>query len=158
MARLAAISCSVEMVDPFGIDCLPSLAVLGLHLWSRQLERFRVIIILKGTVRMLSDALRLIRVFHDLKQQDLADRLDISKSYLSEIENGKKIPSVEIIEKYARLFSIPPSSIMFFAESVSDGKVVDADSKVRLAIADKVVQFLKFVEAKTSDRDDVIRT
>ena len=39
---------------------------------------------------MLSDALRLIRVFHDLKQQDLADRLEISKSYLSEIENGQK--------------------------------------------------------------------
>lgn len=107
---------------------------------------------------MLSDALRLIRVFHDLKQQELADRLDISKSYLSEIENGKKIPSVEIIEKYAGVFSIPPSSIMFFAESVSDGKVVDADSKVRFAIADKVVQFLKFVEAKTSGREDGVRT
>jgi transcriptional regulator with XRE-family HTH domain len=107
---------------------------------------------------MLSDALRLIRVFHDLKQQELADRLNISKSYLSEIENGRKTPSVEIIEKYSSVFSIPPSSIMFFAESVNDGKVVDADSKVRSAIADKVVQFLKFVEAKTSDRDDVVRT
>lgn len=107
---------------------------------------------------MLSDALRLIRVFHDLKQQDLADRLEISKSYLSEIENGRKTPSVEVIEKYAEVFDIPPSSIMFFAESVQGGKVVNADEKVRSAIADKVVQFLKFVESKTSSPTNGLRT
>ena len=39
---------------------------------------------------MLSEALRLIRVFHDMKQTELADRLSISKSYLSEIEGGEE--------------------------------------------------------------------
>ena len=39
---------------------------------------------------MLSEALRLIRVFHDLKQTELADRLGVSKSYLSEIESGEE--------------------------------------------------------------------
>jgi transcriptional regulator with XRE-family HTH domain len=107
---------------------------------------------------MLSDALRLIRVFHDMKQQDLADQLDISKSYLSEIENGKKVPSVDVLEKYAALFSIPPSSIMFFAESVQDGRVKNADEKVRSAIADKVVRFLKFIESKTNDVENGLPT
>ena len=46
---------------------------------------------------MLSEALRLIRVFHDVKQNELAERFGVSKSYLSEIESGKKLPSIDFI-------------------------------------------------------------
>ena len=53
---------------------------------------------------MLSEALRLIRVFHDMKQTELADRLSISNSYLSEIEGGKKQPKIELIQRYSSEF------------------------------------------------------
>ena len=33
-----------------------------------------------------------------VKQADLASKLGISKSYLSEIEKGKKQPKIELIE------------------------------------------------------------
>ncbi|MGV1906975.1 helix-turn-helix transcriptional regulator [Agrobacterium cavarae] len=95
---------------------------------------------------MLSEALRLIRVYHDLKQQDLAEKLEISKSYLSEIESGKKTPTIELIEKYASQFGIPASSILFFSENLDDPSRA---SKVKGAIAGKVLQFLQFVEART---------
>lgn len=95
---------------------------------------------------MLSEALRLIRVYHDLKQQELAERLEISKSYLSEIENGKKTPTIELIEKYASQFGIPASSILFFSENLENPNKA---SKVKGAIAGKVLQFLQFVEART---------
>ncbi len=36
---------------------------------------------------MLDDALKQIRVFHQIKQIDLAKELSISRSYLSEIES-----------------------------------------------------------------------
>lgn len=95
---------------------------------------------------MLSEALRLIRVFHDMKQQELADELGLSKSYLSELENGKKAPSMDVIQKYSDRFGIPASSIMFFAENLNNpGKA----AKTRSAIAGKVLQFLQFVETKT---------
>ena len=42
---------------------------------------------------MINEALRLIRVFHDLKQFELADRLKVSKSHISEIESGNWLPS-----------------------------------------------------------------
>ena len=48
---------------------------------------------------MLGEALRLIRVYHDLKQKQVAERLDISTSYLSEIEKGHKTPSLELIQR-----------------------------------------------------------
>ncbi|MCH7778018.1 MAG: helix-turn-helix transcriptional regulator [Gemmatimonadetes bacterium] len=99
---------------------------------------------------MLSEALRLIRVFHDVKQNELAVRLGISNSYLSEIESGKKAPSVEIIEKYASEFQIPASSILFFSEQLGDlSSGHDMADKVRGAIARKVINFLNIVEART---------
>lgn len=95
---------------------------------------------------MLSEAFRLIRVFHDMKQQELADELGLSKSYVSELENGKKVPSMDVIQKYSDRFGIPVSSIMFFAENLENpGRA----AKTRSAIASKVLQFLQFVEAKT---------
>ncbi|MEW6539347.1 MAG: helix-turn-helix transcriptional regulator [Pseudomonadota bacterium] len=106
---------------------------------------------------MLSEALRLIRVFHDLKQQELADKLNVSKSHLSEIESGKKTPSIDLIQKYSSFFGIPASSILFFGESIGDGDSKSADARVKSAIAEKVVQFLKFVEARTNDREKIIR-
>ena len=99
---------------------------------------------------MLPEALRLIRVFHDLKQNELAGRLGISKSYLSEIESGKKVPTVEIIEKYASEFQIPASSILFFSEQLADPSSGNsAADKARGYIARKVLNFLKVVEART---------
>lgn len=63
---------------------------------------------------MINESLRLLRVFHDLKAIDLAKKLSISQSYLSEIENGKKKPSLELIEKYSEVFRIKPSTIFIF--------------------------------------------
>ncbi|MCY4459340.1 MAG: helix-turn-helix transcriptional regulator [Albidovulum sp.] len=97
---------------------------------------------------MLSEALRLIRVFHDLKQQELAERLGLSKSYISELESGKKVPSMDVIQKYSDEFCIPASSILFFSESLENPSKA---GRARSTIAGKVLQFLKLVEAKTAN-------
>lgn len=99
---------------------------------------------------MLSEALRLLRVFHDMKQKDLANKLGISKSYISEIENGNRIPSFEVIGKYATQFKVPVSSIIFFSEQIetvrkNNGQV----SNVQRAIASKIINFLRLLEERT---------
>lgn len=48
---------------------------------------------------MLNEALRLIRIFHDTSQKDMAARLQISPPYLSEIEAGKKEPTLQLLRK-----------------------------------------------------------
>ena len=96
---------------------------------------------------MLSEALRLIRVFHDMKQRDLADKLGVSNSHISEIEAGKKQPSLELIDRYSNEFGIPSSSILFFAENLEDSSnVSDPKDRARQAISRKVIQFLNFIE------------
>ena len=103
---------------------------------------------------MLSEALRLIRVFHDLNQSDLAEQIEISKSYLSEIEGGKKEPSLELIKKYSVRFDIPISSIMFFSENLDmDGSVSKQARKAKGVIASKVINFLLLIESKTEENE-----
>jgi len=94
---------------------------------------------------MISEALRLIRVFHDLKQFELAERLKVSKSHISEIENGNKTPSLDLVEKYSAEFKIPVSAIMFFAEELPGAK---RGEKVRTKIASTVLDLLSFIEKK----------
>ena len=95
---------------------------------------------------MINEALRLIRVFHDLKQVEAAARLGISKSYISEIERGDKTPSLDLIEKYSSVFKMPVSAIMFFAEELPHAK---GGERVRSKIAGKVIDILRFVEKKS---------
>lgn len=73
---------------------------------------------------MINSALKKIRIFHNIKQNELATKLEISNSYLSEIENGKKSPSFELLEKYSTYFDIPISSLMYFSEQLeNEGKL-----------------------------------
>ena len=98
---------------------------------------------MKKKQNTLGEALRLIRVFHDIKQTELARRLKISKSYLSQIESGAKEPTLSVLEKYAAEFDLPMSSIMFFAESV---KSTDRYIEGRNVVASKIIKILNFLE------------
>jgi transcriptional regulator with XRE-family HTH domain len=98
---------------------------------------------------MLNEALRLIRVFHDVSQKDMAARLQIGPSYLSEIEAGKKEPTLPLLRKYAEKFNIPMSSILFFSEHMQDGM---AAGRLKTSISGKVLALLKFIAAR-SGRD-----
>ncbi len=99
---------------------------------------------------MLSETLRLLRVFHDIKQNELAEKIEISKSYISELENGNRTPSLEVIQKYSDFFKIPISSIMFFSENLEDAKNKKSMGvRAKSAIATKVIKFLQLVEERT---------
>ena len=95
---------------------------------------------------MLGEALRLIRVFHDMKQQELAYRIGLSKSYVSELESGKRNPSMKVIQQYADAFGIPVSSILLFSENLKDSSNA---KRIKSAIAGKVMQCLQMIEEKT---------
>ena len=69
---------------------------------------------------MIHQALKKIREFHNIKQSELSMRLGISNSYLSEIESGKKSPSLELLDKYSDIFNIPVSSLILFSETLDD--------------------------------------
>ena len=101
---------------------------------------------------MLNRALKLLRSYHQLNQLELAKRLGISNSYLSEIEKGVKTPGFELLEKYGEVFKMPVSSIMLFSEKISvEGTTSE---KFRVAAADKILRLLEWIDEKDSITHD----
>lgn len=64
--------------------------------------------------------LRLIRGLYGLNQSQLAKKLGISQSFLCEVESGKKQPSLEFLENYAKVFGLSLSSLVKFMEDLKE--------------------------------------
>ncbi|WP_017772760.1 MULTISPECIES: helix-turn-helix domain-containing protein [Paraburkholderia] len=98
---------------------------------------------------MLCRALKLLRTYHQLTQVELAKRLGISNSYLSEIEKGDKAPGLDLLGKYSEVFKMPTSSILLFSETMEEERT--RGSKLRIAAADKILRLLEWLE----ERDEI---
>lgn len=100
---------------------------------------------------MLYQALRHLRRYHGMKQQDLAAKLGISNNYLSEIESGTKAHAitVELLNKYAEVFGVPVSTLMLFSEQLDSNKRSD---RLRVAMASKVLKMLEWIDQHDHDK------
>lgn len=94
---------------------------------------------------MIHDALRLIRVYHNMKQSQLAESLEISPSHLSEVESGRKQPTLDLLERYSRVFNMPVSSIMLFSEKKGDS----APDRLENFVGQKTLKMLDWVNMIT---------
>ncbi|MGQ0503585.1 MAG: helix-turn-helix transcriptional regulator [Panacagrimonas sp.] len=97
----------------------------------------------------LSEALRLLRSYHDESQIRLASDLGISRSYLSEIEGGKKQPSLDLLRAYAEHFGLPLSAILLFSETVESGPIAE---RVRKASTATALKLLTWAEDRRRDK------
>lgn len=94
---------------------------------------------------MIGEAIKIIRVFNGLNQQELAKSLGISDSYLSQIESGKRTPTLDTIKDVSRKFGVPVSSLLFFSEQLeSDEGQVESNS--RLAFGRRLLSALTRIE------------
>lgn len=98
----------------------------------------------------LNEALRLLRVFHDIKIKDLAEQLEVSSGFISDLEKGKKNPSLELIEKYAVIFQTSSSALLFFAEELDNEK---GRGRFKIAIRNKMLKLLQALEDKTIGKE-----
>lgn len=93
---------------------------------------------------MIGEALRLLRIFNGYKSAELAEKLGISQSYVSEIENNKKQPTMDILDKYAGVFEMKKSTLLLFAESLENDVEMQNDKKQKVALAG--MKLLKILE------------
>jgi transcriptional regulator with XRE-family HTH domain len=56
---------------------------------------------------VIGDRLRTLREAQDLSQGDIEKRTGLLRCYLSRVENGHTVPSVETLEKFARALELP---------------------------------------------------
>ena len=91
----------------------------------------------------MGEALRLLRIFCGYKSTELAKMLGLSQSYVSELENNRKQPTLDVLDRYAKVFDMKKSTLLLFAESLEDENE-KKDNKQRIASAG--MKFLKILE------------
>lgn len=91
---------------------------------------------------MIGNAIKLIRQYHNLSQTQLALKLSISTSYLSELESGKKEPTLDILQRYSSVFNVPLSSLVVFSETLEGSHSI---SKARSFISKKMQKILEWI-------------
>lgn len=82
-----------------------------------------------------SKAIRVARSLADISQGQLADRADIDRSYLSLIESGKRMPSVETIEKIAQALKLPFHLLSLLGSEEADVKKASDEQIAGLSMA-----------------------
>lgn len=59
----------------------------------------------------MENTIRVERAKLDISQQDLAEKVNVSRQTIHSIERGKKIPSVELAIKIAQFFKVSVEEI-----------------------------------------------
>jgi transcriptional regulator with XRE-family HTH domain len=66
---------------------------------------------------VISDRLRAIREKKDLSQGDIEKRTGLLRCYVSRVENGHTVPSIETLEKMARALEVPMYQLFYDGET-----------------------------------------
>ena len=101
--------------------------------------------------KMLNETLRLLRLVHGLKGKELAEKLEVSASYLSEIESAKKIPTTELLFKYSQVFNIHLSTLLFFAEEMDRKTTV---GKIKNSLREWLFVLMQMIHDRTNKGAD----
>src|SRR5258708_39082348 len=78
-------------------------------------------------VMVISDRLRTIRERKDLSQGDIEERTGLKRCYVSRVENGHTIPSMETLEKMARALEIPMYQLFYDGEAPPEPPALPPD-------------------------------
>ncbi len=88
----------------------------------------------------INDALRIVRLYWGFTQKELSKKLNISQSLISEIESGRKVVTLDVLECYSDKLGIRLSQLMFFAEEVEN---LPPSRRGKHFIADRVLDLLE---------------
>ncbi len=87
----------------------------------------------------IGEALKRIRLIYGYKANDMSRELEISPSYLSEIEHGNRKPSLEILQNYAEIFDIKVSALLILSEEYTEMK---NENRAELFIQKKMIRLI----------------
>lgn len=100
---------------------------------------------------MIGDALKKIRTIYGYKAGEISELLDISNSYLSEIENNKKQPSLELLKKYSDIFEIKVSSLLLLSENLDKWNNKDGG---KIFIKNMMLKLIEKMSSNTEESEN----
>ncbi len=89
---------------------------------------------------MIGDTLKRTRMIYGYKASEMSELLQISKSYLSEIENNKKQPSLELLEKYSKIYGMKLSSLILISENYEEANSNNKGDKFIRSMMIKLIE------------------
>lgn len=82
----------------------------------------------------ISKALKLCRTQKGISKTELAQKSDLSVSYLSLLEQGKRDPNLSTIDKLCKALNIPSSIFMFLASDVNELNGISKELAEKLSL------------------------
>jgi XRE family transcriptional regulator, regulator of sulfur utilization len=73
---------------------------------------------MSGLCIRFGSVVRQLREAHSLSQEQLAERADLNRSYIGEIERGSAMPSLATVIKLSSALGVTPSSLLARYEQV----------------------------------------
>ncbi|MFA1509363.1 helix-turn-helix transcriptional regulator [Priestia aryabhattai] len=70
----------------------------------------------------MKNKLEIIRKQHGIKQEQLAEDLEVSRQTIGSLENGRYNPSIILAFKIARYFNLSIEDIFIYEEDVNNEK------------------------------------
>ena len=88
---------------------------------------------------MIGKTIKFLRTTKGLKQSDLAEQVNVSKNYISLIENNKREPSLSFLKELASKLDIPVS-LLFLELDMNKKEVNPQERDLLLKMRDLMVQ------------------
>lgn len=67
---------------------------------------------------ILKNNLRVLRAKIDISQEELAEKVGVTRVTISNIENGKWVPSTVLALRIARVFSLPLEEVFWLDKDI----------------------------------------
>jgi transcriptional regulator with XRE-family HTH domain len=96
----------------------------------------------------INEALRLLRIYCGFSQAEMAKKLSVTQSLVSDIERGRKNVTMDLLEAYSDAVGVKMSRLLFFAEKIEGQPIA---RRGQLIIAEKVLRLLE--KMKPADRE-----
>lgn len=89
---------------------------------------------------IINEALRLLRLYCRYSQVEMAERVGVTQSLISDVEGARKAVSMDLLEAYSAAVNVKMSQLLFFAEEIEGQPIA---RRGQLIVAEKVLQVLE---------------
>lgn len=104
----------------------------------------------------IGERLKRLRMINSLTQEELASRADLTKGYISQLENDATSPSIATLKDILDVFGV--SMQEFFSETTDEDIVYGRDARVQATDNDKIKVELLVPGAQNREMDPVLVT
>ena len=104
-------------------------------------------------LKQFGENLKKLRVERGVSQEDMAKKIKVHANHLSRYERGLSAPSIEVVEKMAKLFDVSIDELVFGAVSermeknISDRELLNIFQKVQSLEPQQLFAVKDFVSA-----------